>query len=81
MPYTLELVASGPCWVEVTDPATGRVLWAGTMSSGQSQAVPATGGTVVHLGNAPNVRVTIGGRPATLPAGAQAVFAMTFLAT
>lgn len=67
--YTIDLTASGPCWVYATDTATGKVLWTGTLQVGGSQAIPATGNITVRLGAAFDVTISLDSKPVILPAG------------
>ncbi|MGH9019326.1 MAG: DUF4115 domain-containing protein, partial [Acidimicrobiales bacterium] len=76
--YTVALRASGLCWVEATDSSTGQVLWTGTLQTGQSQSIPATGTVLLRLGAADDVTVTLNGETVALPAGFQSPFDMTF---
>jgi type II secretory pathway pseudopilin PulG len=80
-PFSVTLSATGPCWVEAADTATGQVLWEGTLQAGQAQTVPATGGLFLRLGNAHEVAVTEGGQTVQLPAGSAIVFDLTFVTT
>jgi Domain of unknown function (DUF4115) len=77
--YSLALSATtGECWVEATD-GTGGVLFQGTLFSGQSHTVPATGPVTVIAG-APNAfAATVNGSPVQLPLGFQAPFTLKFL--
>ena len=53
--YSLNLAATtGQCWVDVTNTATGSVLFTTTLLSGQSHAITATGPVTVIAG-APGV--------------------------
>jgi hypothetical protein len=76
--FTLTLAADGACWVEAKDPSSGQVLWSGTLQSGQTQQVPASGQLVVRLGDAHNVTVTVAGRHVVLPTGFDSVVDLTF---
>ncbi len=76
--FTVLLTATGPCWVEATDPSTGQVLWEGTLQANDSQQVPSTGQVVVRLGQAHNVTVTVGGQQVQLPPGFNTVIDLTF---
>ena len=76
--YTVELSATGPCWILATETATGKVLWTGTMEAGQIQQIPATGSLVIRLGAAFVVTVTLNGEPVTLPAGHASPFDVSF---
>ena len=49
--YSLTIAATtGECWVEVTNTATGAVLFTTTLQSGQSHAIAATGPVTVIAG-------------------------------
>lgn len=76
----VQLTASGPCWVEATDKATGSVLWMGTLSAGQSHSFPAAGTILIRLGQATNVTLAVSGTPVQLPAGFHSPFDVTFQA-
>ena len=77
--YSLTLAAtSGECWVEVTDPATGAVLFTTTLLSGQSHAIAATGPVTVIAGAPAVFTATVNGSPVTLPSGNQAPFTLNF---
>jgi hypothetical protein len=78
--YSLTIAAtSGDCWVEVSNTATGTVLFTTTLLSGQSHAIAATGPLTVIAG-APGVfTATVNGSPVTLPPGNQAPFTLHFL--
>jgi hypothetical protein len=80
-PYTVALRATGPCWVEATQMATGHVVWTGTLASGQAQSIPATGSLFLRLGAADDVGVTLNGEQVALPAGFQSPFDMSFETT
>ena len=71
-------LASGECWVEAENPATGTVLFSGTLFSGQSHIVSASGPVVVIAGAPGAFVATINGVPVTLPPGYQAPFTLTF---
>jgi hypothetical protein len=77
--YSLALAArTGECWVSATDTSTGKVLFTGTLVSGQTQTVAATGPVTVVAG-APNAfAATVNGAPVILPTGALAPFTLTF---
>jgi hypothetical protein len=75
--YSVELAASGPCWILATEITTGKVLWTGTLGAGDIRQIPATGGLSVRIG-ADNVTVALNGKPVTLPAGHQSPFNLTF---
>ncbi len=77
--YSLNLAATtGECWVDVTNTATGSVLFTTTLLSGQSQAVTATGAVTVIAGAPANFTATVNGAPVTLPPGNQAPFTLHF---
>jgi hypothetical protein len=77
--YALVLSAtSGPCWLEATNPSTGAVLFSGTLFSGQSHTVTASGPVTVVVGAPSAFAATVDGTPVTLPAGDQAPFTLTF---
>jgi hypothetical protein len=79
--YTVSLQATGLCWVEATEVATGNVVWTGTLASGQSRSVPATGNLFLRLGAADDVTVAVNGEPVVLPAGFHSPFNMSFAST
>ena len=60
------------------NPGTGTVLFSGTLFSGQSHIVAATGPVVVIAGAPGAFAATVNGEPVTLPAGYQAPFTLTF---
>jgi hypothetical protein len=77
--YSLTLAATtGECWVDVTDPATGAVLFTTTLQSGQSHAMTATGPVTVIAGAPAAFAATVNGAPVTLPPGTQAPFTLSF---
>lgn len=79
--YTVALQATGPCWVEATAASTGNVVWTGTLASGQTRSIPATGSLFVRLGAADDVTVTLNGEQVLLPPGFQSPFDMRFEST
>jgi hypothetical protein len=79
--YTVGLQATGPCWVEATETSTGNVVWTGTLASGQTQSIPATGSIVLRLGAANDVSVTLNGEQVLLPVGFHSPFDMSFAST
>jgi hypothetical protein len=79
--YTVNLAATGLCWVDATEASTGAVLWTGTLQTGQSRAIAATGSLVLRLGAANDVNVTLNGEPVVLPTGFRSPFDMRFGAT
>jgi hypothetical protein len=77
--YSLTVGAtSGECWVEVTNTATGAVLFTTTLLSGQSHAIAATGPTTVIAGAPAVFTANVNGSPVTLPPGNQAPFTLNF---
>jgi hypothetical protein len=77
--YALNVAATtGECWVEVTNSTTGSVLFTGTLQSGQSHAVTATGPVTVIAGAPAVFTATVNGAPVTLPPGNQAPFTLNF---
>lgn len=79
--YTVAIDATAPCWVMATDPATGHVVWAGTVAAGGSHSLSVTGNLGVQLGAPSDASVTIDGQPVTLPAGFRSPFNLTFQAS
>ncbi|HUY64977.1 MAG TPA: RodZ domain-containing protein [Acidimicrobiales bacterium] len=77
-PVTVEVMASGPCWIDATDVVSGKVLWTGTMVAGQSQSLTATTGLVVRMGAVTNISMSVAGRPVRLPAGSHSPFDARF---
>ncbi len=79
--YSLTVAAtSGECWVDVTNPTTGAVLFTTTLQSGQSHAIAATGPVTVIAGAPAVFAATVNGSPVTLPPGNQAPFTLNFQA-
>ena len=79
--YSLNLAATtGECWVDVTNPATGAVLFTTTLLSGQSHAIAATGPVTVIAGAPAAFTATVNGTPVALPPGNQAPFTLHFTA-
>jgi hypothetical protein len=77
--YSLSLAATNAeCWVEATDTATGSVLFSGTLFSGQSRTVTATGPVTVIAGAPGEFSATVDGAAVTLPLGYQAPFTLSF---
>jgi hypothetical protein len=82
--YSLAFSATtGPCWVEVTGaaasgPSSGSVLFAATLSPGQSQTLDVSGPVTVVAGAPSAFAATVDGVPVTLPAGAQGPVTLTF---
>ena len=68
--YSLSLAATtGECWVEATDTATGAVLFTGTLFSGQSHTIAATGPVTVIAGAPAAFAATVNGRAGDAAAG------------
>ena len=62
--YSLTLGAtSGECWVEVTNTATGAVLFTTTLLSGQSHAIAVSGPVTVIAGAPAVFTATVNGSP------------------
>ncbi len=74
--FTIDISASGPCWVDVTAAATGATLWTGTLQAGGTQTVPATGATTVELG-ATVASMTVDGTPVVFPTPMHTPFSAT----
>jgi Domain of unknown function (DUF4115) len=80
--YSLTLAAtSGECWVDVTNTATGAVLFTTTLLSGQSHSIAATGPVTVIAGAPAVFTATVNGSAVTLPPGNQAPFTLNFQST
>ncbi len=80
--YALSLSATGAeCWIDATDTATGSVLFTGTLFSGQSHTIAATGPVTVIAGAPAVFAATVDGTAVTLPSGYQAPFTLRFAAS
>ncbi len=80
--YALSLSATGAeCWIDATDTATGSVLFTGTLFSGQSHTIAATGPVTVIAGAPAAFSATVDGTAVTLPSGYQAPFTLRFAAS
>jgi Domain of unknown function (DUF4115) len=78
--YSLTISATtGECWVEVTNPSTGAVLFTTTLLSGQAHTMAATGPVMVIAGAPAVFTATVNNSPVTLPLGNQAPFTLNFL--
>ncbi len=78
--FSLDITATtGECWVDVTNPATGSVLFTTTLLAGQSHTIAATGAVTVIVGAPRAFTATVNGAPVTLPPGNQAPFTLHFL--
>ena len=78
--YSLNIAATtAECWVDVTNPATGAVLFTTTLQSGQSHTIAASGPVTVIAGAPEAFAATVNGVAVTLPPGNQAPFTLKFL--
>jgi hypothetical protein len=78
--YSLNIAATtAQCWVEVTNTATGAVLFTTTLQSGQSHTIAASGPVTVIAGAPEAFAATVDGTAVTLPPGNQAPFTLNFL--
>jgi Domain of unknown function (DUF4115) len=76
--FSLVLSASnGECWVDATT-ASGTSLFTGTLFTGQSHTVTATGAVTVVAGAPAAFAATVNGAAVSLPFGYQAPFTLTF---
>ncbi|HEX4218064.1 MAG TPA: RodZ domain-containing protein [Acidimicrobiales bacterium] len=66
-----------PCWIQVTSAATGATLWAGTIQTGDSQIIQASGTTMLDVGALGSV-VTLNGIPVVFPTPLNVPFEATF---
>jgi hypothetical protein len=80
-PYTVDLRATGLCWVQATEPSTGNVVWTGTLEPGQTRAIPGAGSLFLRLGAADDVTVSVNGEQVLMPTGFQSPFDMNFVST
>ncbi len=77
--YSLSLAATtGECWIDATNTATGSVLFTGTLLSGQSHTITASGPVTVVAGAPAAFSATVNGSGVTLPLGYQAPFTLRF---
>jgi Domain of unknown function (DUF4115) len=77
--FSLNMAATtGECWVDVTNTATGAVLFTTTLQPGQSHAIAATGPVTVIAGAPAVFTATVNGSAVTLPPGNQAPFTLHF---
>ncbi|MHB8681642.1 MAG: DUF4115 domain-containing protein [Acidimicrobiales bacterium] len=76
-PFAVSVVADSSCWIEAIDPATGRVLWTGTLTAGQSQTIPGTSSMLLRLGAPSHATVTVDGSAVPFPAGFATPFDLT----
>ncbi len=77
--YTVDLVAAGgPCWVQVTSQDSGAVVFTGTLAQGQQQAIPASGTTVLNIGNPHALDVAVNHVAVDYPPSFATPFMMAF---
>jgi hypothetical protein len=76
--YTVELRATGLCWIEATETATGEVLSTGTLQPGQTRTLPATGTLEIVLGAPDDIVLTLNGETVQLPPGFLSPFDVSF---
>ena len=77
--FSLVLSASnGECWVEATT-TSGTTLFTGTLFTGQSHTVTATGSVTVVAGAPAAFAATVNGAAVSLPFGYQSPFTLTFV--
>jgi hypothetical protein len=80
--YSLTIAATtGECWVDVTNTATGAVLFTTTLQSGQSHNIAATGPVTVIAGAPAAFSAVVNGSTVALPPGNQAPFTLNFQTT
>jgi Domain of unknown function (DUF4115) len=78
--YQVNVTASTePCWIQATSTATGATLWAGTIQTGDSQIIHASGTMALDIGAAGPV-ITLNGVPVSLPNPLNVPFEATFTA-
>jgi Domain of unknown function (DUF4115) len=78
--YQVNVTASTePCWIQATSTATGATLWAGTIQTGDSQMIQASGTMALDIGAAGPV-ITLNGVPVALPNPLNVPFEATFTA-
>jgi len=76
--YQVNVTASTqPCWIQATSAATGTTLWAGTIQTGESQIIQASGTMILDLGASGSV-VTLNGLPVVFPDPQTTPFEATF---
>jgi hypothetical protein len=70
-PIQMELVVSGPCWVELrSGSSTGTILFEGTLEAGTVKTFQTTGPVWLRLGNPAGVQLRLDGMSIALPAAA-----------
>lgn len=78
--FVLSLSATtGQCWVQVSDTASGAVLYTGTLGAGGQHTVNATGPLTVVVGAPSVLAASVNGRPVTMPQGYQTPLTMRFV--
>ncbi|HEY5110442.1 MAG TPA: DUF4115 domain-containing protein [Acidimicrobiales bacterium] len=75
--YQITITGTGSCWVQVDSAATGATVWAGELSAGTVQNVPASGSTTVQFGT-PTLTLQVDGVPVVLPTPLRTPFVATF---
>ena len=75
--YDIVVTASGPCWVNAIDVASGNAIFSGTLQPGANQVIHATGATNVTMG-ASFAALTANNLPVVLPTPLQIPFTATF---
>jgi hypothetical protein len=77
--YSLIIAATtGECWVDVTNTATGAVLFTTTLQPTQSHTIAATGPVTVIAGAPAAFTAVVNGATVALPPGNQAPFTLDF---
>jgi hypothetical protein len=75
--YRVVVSVAAPCWVLATSVSSGATLWTGTLPTGASQVIQATGTIKVELG-ALSATLTVDNVPVTLPTPVHSPFVATF---
>ena len=75
--FQITITGTGSCWVQVGSGATGATVWAGELSAGTVQNVPASGSTTVQFGT-PTLTLQVDGVPVVLPTSLRTPFVATF---
>ena len=75
--FQITITGTGSCWVQVGSGATGATVWAGELSAGTVQNVPASGSTTVQFGT-PSLTLQVDGVPVVLPTSLRTPFVATF---
>jgi hypothetical protein len=74
--YQITLTGTGTCWVQVDASATGKTVWAGELTTGAVQNIPATGETTVQFGT-PTLTLQVDTVPVVLPTTLHTPFVLT----